>query len=370
MENEKSLQVWEKPAALQSRVQRMLEIQQNVMKQNIDYGIIPGCTKPTLYKPGAELLMVTFCLADRLIVDDLSGNDMIRYRVTTEIYNQQNGVYLGCGVGEASSDEEKYKWRKIVCEGEWEDTDLDRRREKWYVGWKNKPDYKQKQVRTNISDVANTILKMAKKRSKLDAVLSVLGASRIYSQDIEDMSKELQEMMKDNDKPKSTKPDITQATVPVSEKTKTETEGFGKIESVDTKTGTGKKGVWIRYGIKINGEFYGTFDKKIGEAAELYLKEKTHIGFEFKKDGKYNTITQLWETVTESKEQEPPGETIIPHDVFCKEIKSLAKKAKISDIDKFLQEQLKIEKLDDVTTDKQSTVIDLLNYYNEGLNNK
>lgn len=322
MDNENTaLTIWESPEKLEARIKRMLQIQQNVMKKDIDYGTIPGCQKPSLYKPGAELLMVTFGLSDRIDVEELSANgDEIRYRVKTDIYSQ--GIYLGCGVGEASSNEEKYKWRKVVCEEEYDATSMDNRREKWFKGYQNKPAYSQKQVRTNPSDVANTVLKMAKKRSKIDAVLSVLGASRIYTQDLEDMSAELQDMLTDEEKKekKSSKPE----TAPTTPKGET-----GIIESVEIKTGEGLKGPWARYGIKISGKKYGTFDKKIGEAA---VKGKTVI-YNWKKEGKYNTLTSLHtkvETAPEPKKEEKPkdeGPKLLTREEFEQQIATLALQA-------------------------------------------
>jgi hypothetical protein len=50
---------------------------------------------------------------------------------------------------------------------------------------------KKKQVRTNPADVANTILKMAKKRAQVDAVITATAASDIFTQDIEDLPPEV-----------------------------------------------------------------------------------------------------------------------------------------------------------------------------------
>ena len=101
-----------------------------------------------------------------------------------------SGVFVGAGIGECSSNEEKYKWRKVVCDQEFEETPLDRRREKWCKGWGNKGPYKQKQVRTEPADLANTILKMAKKRGLIDAVLTATAASDCFTQDLEDLPPE------------------------------------------------------------------------------------------------------------------------------------------------------------------------------------
>ena len=36
---------------------------------------------------------------------------------------KHRGIVVGEGLGECSSHEEKYAWRKVVCEAEWEATD-------------------------------------------------------------------------------------------------------------------------------------------------------------------------------------------------------------------------------------------------------
>jgi hypothetical protein len=92
-------------------------------------------------------------------------------------------------VGECSSQEEKYSWRAAVCPEEWDDTPESRRRTK-YSRYQGKVEKKQ-QIRTNPADVANTILKMAKKRAQVDAVITATAASDIFTQDIEDLPEEL-----------------------------------------------------------------------------------------------------------------------------------------------------------------------------------
>ena len=88
---------------------------------------------------------------------------------------------MGSGVGECSSNEEKYKWRKAISQKEYDATPEDKRRIKFTYN------DEIKQIRTNVADTANTVLKMAKKRALVDAVLTVTGASDMFTQDIEDM---------------------------------------------------------------------------------------------------------------------------------------------------------------------------------------
>ena len=170
---------------IQAQVNMIQEVMKKVMKVNVHYGVIPGCKKPSLYKPGAEEIMATFRLvADNPMVEDLSTPDSIRYRVTQRILTPE-GTLVGSASGECSSDEEKYKWRRPVCNEEFDETPEDRRREKWssYQGKASK----NKQIRTNPSDVANTILKMAVKRALVAAVLVSTAASDVFDQDIEDL---------------------------------------------------------------------------------------------------------------------------------------------------------------------------------------
>ena len=163
----------------------VVEAMKTLMKPDIDYGTIPGTPKPTLYKPGSEKILSMFNLSAEPRVEDLSTPDCIRYRVHVTIRHAPTGVDLGTGVGEASSAESKYQWRAVVCDEEWDDTPEDRSRIKWKKG--DLGPYSVRQVRAEMDDVANTVLKMAKKRAQIDAVLTVTAASDIFAQDVEDL---------------------------------------------------------------------------------------------------------------------------------------------------------------------------------------
>lgn len=168
-------------AAMRADVNLIQEIMAEVMKEGEHYGVVTGCKKPSLWKAGAEKLMSTFHIAAEPQVIDLSTGDAIRYRVNVRGTAMESGTFLGMGIGECSSDEEKYKWREAVCDEEFDETPDDRRREKWKKG-ERAPIL---QVRTNPADLANTVLKMAKKRAQIDMVLTVTAASDIFGQDIE-----------------------------------------------------------------------------------------------------------------------------------------------------------------------------------------
>lgn len=178
-------------AEVVSHAKTVQQVMQAVMKQGVHYGAIPGAgDKPTLLKSGAEVLCMTFRIADRYEVTDLSKDGVIRYRVNCIGEHQQTGVPLGSGLGECSTDEEKYRWRKAVCDEEFDITPETMRRLKF--GRKGGGGhYTVKQVRTEPADLANTVLKMACKRAKIAMVLNVTAASDMFSQDLEDLDAEL-----------------------------------------------------------------------------------------------------------------------------------------------------------------------------------
>ena len=170
---------------LREHVNLIQEVMQAVMKKDTHYGVIPGCKQPSLYKAGSEVLLTTFRIAVSVHVEDLSTPDCIRYRVRTVGTHQGSGVVVGEGIGECSSDEEKYKWRRCFTKDEFDATPESRRRLKFTKYGKDM------QVRTEPADLANTVLKMAKKRAQIDLTLTATAASDIFTQDVEDIPEEL-----------------------------------------------------------------------------------------------------------------------------------------------------------------------------------
>lgn len=170
---------------LRAHVNLVQEVMQAVMKNGTHYGVIPGTPKPSLWKPGAEVLAATFRIAVSYRTEDLSTLDVVRYRVTAIGTHQTSGIVMGEGMGECSSGEEKYKWRKAYDE-EFAATPEDKKRIKYGK-------YTAKQVRTEAADLANTVLKMACKRAQVAMTLNVTAASDIFTQDIEDLPEDLRQ---------------------------------------------------------------------------------------------------------------------------------------------------------------------------------
>lgn len=265
---------------------RALQIQQlmtTMMKQGVHYGIIKGCKAPSLYKPGSELLLMMFRIAVDPVVEDLSDDEHIRYRVRCRGL-ALDGSVIGVGVGECSTAEEKYAYRRAVCDEEFEAADPMRQRVKW-AKENNGKAYSVKQVRMNPADLANTVLKMAKKRAQVDMCLTALGASDIFSQDLEELSEEIREHVADADThepikqparkavPEAAEPEpVKQATTATTAKPDADDnlalKVTGVIEFVKEQPGKNETRTWVRYGIKINGEWFNTFDSAIGGAAK------------------------------------------------------------------------------------------------------
>lgn len=176
---------------IRAQVNRIQEVMRAVFKEGTHYGRIPGAgDKPVLFKPGAEVLCTTFRIAPEFRVEGLGDGDTIRYRVTCVGRHQGTGIVLGQGCGEASTAEEKYRWRAAVCDEEFGATDVDRRRVK-YGKSQGGGFYTANQIRTNPADLANTVLKMACKRALVAMCLIVTAASDCFTQDLEDMPEEL-----------------------------------------------------------------------------------------------------------------------------------------------------------------------------------
>lgn len=168
----------------------MKKVMGELMEPGVHYGKVPGTDKPTLLKPGAELLCVVFRVNAKPTVEDLSDDDCVRYRVTMTGVHIPTGQEIATGLGECSTDEDKYKWRAAKNRSEFDETPSDRRRWKWTGSGESDG---KNQVRTNPADAANTVLKMAEKRAKVDLALSFSAASDVFNQDLDDIAEWLRD---------------------------------------------------------------------------------------------------------------------------------------------------------------------------------
>lgn len=179
---------------IKAQVQRIQEVMHAVMKKDTHYGTIPGTPKPSLWKPGAEVLCATFRIAPKFEVEDLSDHDCVRYRVKCIGEHQTTGTVMGEGVGECSTNEAKYKWRRAVGPKEFAATPEDRKRTKYSWNHQRREELEELQIRTEPADMANTVLKMGCKRALVAMTLNVTAASDCFSQDLEDLPEELRDV--------------------------------------------------------------------------------------------------------------------------------------------------------------------------------
>lgn len=170
---------------VQAQVDVIKEIQNRIMIKDVHYGVIPGTKTPTLYKAGSDTLLSAFHIAVEPVIEDLSTYQEIRYRVQCKGLTMGSGTLIGIGIGECSSNEEKYKWRKCG-QREFDRTSEDRKRIKFGKVWNDQirgmVDGEIMQVRTEVADQANTVLKMAKKRAQVDLTLTALACGDTFDQ--------------------------------------------------------------------------------------------------------------------------------------------------------------------------------------------
>ena len=184
-------------------------LMKDVMKEGIDrdYAIIPGTNKPSLLKPGAEKVSALFRLGPRYEIRETREGIHREYQVTCNIFHQTTGEFLGSGVGSCSTMESKYRYRNAppvltdrpVPKEYWNDRDPKHLGGPRYQAKKNdegrwmiaeKSDGERVE-NMDVADQYNTVLKMAKKRAHIDAVLTVTGCSDIFTQDMEDFQPDI-----------------------------------------------------------------------------------------------------------------------------------------------------------------------------------
>jgi len=190
------------------QVSLIQEVMTKVMHEGEHWGKIPGCgPKPSLLKPGAEKLSTTFRLAPTYEIQERDlANGHREYRVICTLTHIPTGQVVGQGVGACSTMESKFRYRnkEKVCPKCGKETIIVGKPEygggficfgkKGGCGAKFKSDDASitsqvtgKMEYEDPADYYNTVLKMAKKRAHVDAVLTATAASDIFTQDVEDM---------------------------------------------------------------------------------------------------------------------------------------------------------------------------------------
>lgn len=137
------------------RIDKLQEFVKTSMVRGVDYGSIDGFSKPTLLKPGAEKLCDAFGFSKTVdVINRIEQWDVgvFTYEVRVTLSNKETGVVEAEGIGLCNSKETSFRYQDPFT-------------------------------------IVNTLLKMAKKRALIDAVLSATRASGLFTQDIEDFPK-------------------------------------------------------------------------------------------------------------------------------------------------------------------------------------
>ena len=143
--------------AVVAQQKRVTDVMMKVMKRDHHYGIVPGCQKPSLWKPGAEVLCVTFRLAPSFTTSETYDGKHLTVRSVCTLTHIPTGRVFASAPALCSTKEKKYRLRKEggrIVEN------------------------------ANLEDSWNTVSKMADKRALVAAVLLATGASDAFTQDM------------------------------------------------------------------------------------------------------------------------------------------------------------------------------------------
>lgn len=137
-----------------SKINQFQNVVQAHLKAGTDYGIIPGTKKPTLLKPGAEKILMLMGISSQYeLIERVQDYEKGFFAFTVKCILSRNGYVITEGLGHCNSREKKYVSEKV-----------------------------------DAYTTANTCLKVAKKRSQVDAVLTIASLSDVFTQDVEDMA--------------------------------------------------------------------------------------------------------------------------------------------------------------------------------------
>ena len=91
------------------KITQFQQVIQQTLRQNHDYGVVPGTNKPTLLKPGAEKLLMMMGLCSEFeIVDSTRDfeNGFFQYQVRCKLY--RGDILITEGLGACNTKERKY----------------------------------------------------------------------------------------------------------------------------------------------------------------------------------------------------------------------------------------------------------------------
>lgn len=168
------------------------DFRKRVLVHGTDYGTIPGVSKPSLFKPGAEKLCNIFALAvEHQLVEKVEDWDkgFFAYTFRAVIRSRRDGQVVADCLGSCNSLEDKYRYRTVPT---WEATEEQKAKAIKTIERKSRKTGKPFKLylvaNTEPYSLVNTLQKMAQKRAMIGAVLIATRASEEYTQDVEDMA--------------------------------------------------------------------------------------------------------------------------------------------------------------------------------------
>ena len=174
-----------------SKVKSLQATLKNILVEGHDYDKIKGCgDKQTLLKPGAEKILMALGITSsyELIehTENFEGKGFFAYTVKCTL--TKGGQKITEGLGHANSKEKKWAVESVYEKDLPEGTDKNLLKKK-VIETKN-GSFTKYEIDADANSKANTILKMAKKRSQIDAVLTVASLSEVFTQDFDDLPEE------------------------------------------------------------------------------------------------------------------------------------------------------------------------------------
>lgn len=291
------------------QVKLIQDVMAKVMREDEHFGIIPGCKKPSLYKPGAEKLCMTFRLSeDYQVIREIQQAQIISYTVRCVLTHIPTGQVISSGIGSCNSREEKYRWEYKLTPTEtpvpkeyWEAKKADNNKEMKRIMGEGKRPLKvdgvgwvvanaEKVENENAWDYDNTIIKMACKRALIAAVLNGTAASDIFTQDQEDDDgrKAEGEAAKENG---LREPGKKKADPPPTEALQT---AIVQIHDTATKNGESNGKKWALHTITAEGGVsYKTFSDTYKKLADEAVPSSRKVKIIFKAEKNGNLITGM-----------------------------------------------------------------------------
>jgi hypothetical protein len=187
---------------------RVQMVQRALMTEGVHYGVVPGTDKPTMFKSGSEVLCNSFGLVTTYDLSVQYGDGKTAPPISVTVKALQHlgdsaGPVVAEGVGAANSWERRYRYRtaQLSCPKCGQETVLKSKHDPGFFCWAKRggcgaqfgPDDPAitEQPRGQVEnpdqfDLLNTLLKMAKKRAKVDATLEATATSDLFTQDLEE----------------------------------------------------------------------------------------------------------------------------------------------------------------------------------------